>query len=102
MGGLPADASTDGDQASRFQSAQAVTDIALIPSQRLHQVEMSRANATLGAFVLRPHEVENVALQFRKQRATMRCLFHKAQAERWGLDPSLRLSGMGAEPRRWS
>lgn len=31
----------------------------------------------------------------------MRSLFHKAQAERWGLDQPLRLSGMGAESRRW-
>jgi hypothetical protein len=66
MGGLPPGASTDGNQASRFQGSQAVADIALITSQSLHQFEMSRANTTPGAFVLRPHEVENLVLQFRK------------------------------------
>jgi hypothetical protein len=66
MGRLATRAATDGDQSSRLQGSQAVTDIALIPSQSPHQVEMSRANAALGALVLRPHEVEDLTLQFRK------------------------------------
>lgn len=63
---LPTWAATHGNQPSRLQSAQAVTDIALITSQRLHPFERSRATAALGVLILGPHIAEDLALQFRK------------------------------------
>jgi hypothetical protein len=66
MGGLATWVATKGDQPTRLQGSQAVTDMALIPSQGLHQVEMPGANAALGAFILRPHTAEDLVLQFRK------------------------------------
>ena len=66
MGRLASRAATDHDQPSRLQDAQAVTDIALITSEGLHQFEMAGANAALSPHILRPHEVEDLALQFRK------------------------------------
>src|SRR5918999_1795575 len=60
---LAARAAADRDQPSRLQGAQAVTDIALIPSQSPHQVEMARTDAALSAFILGPHLVKDLALQ---------------------------------------
>lgn len=57
---------TDRDQPAGLKRSQAVTDVALIMSQGLHQFQMPGANASLGAFILRPHTAEDVALQFRK------------------------------------
>ena len=66
MGGLPTSAATDRDQPSCLQDSQAMTDIALITPQGLHPFEMSGAHAALSPHILRPHEVEDLALQFRK------------------------------------
>lgn len=66
MGRLASWAATDCDQSSRLQGSQAVTDIALVTSQGLHQFEMSGANAALGALILSPHRDEDLTLQFRK------------------------------------
>ena len=73
---------TDGDQPSRLQGSQAVTDIALITSQGLHQFEMARANAALGALILRPHRaLEDLALQLRKAPCRHEDSFEKAHRE---------------------
>jgi hypothetical protein len=66
MGRLAAWAATDRDQPSRLQGSQAVTDIALITSQSLHQFEMARTDAALSALILGPHRLEDLALEFRK------------------------------------
>ena len=90
MGGLATWAPTDRDQPPRLQSTQAMTDIALIASQALHQFEMSGANTALGAFILRPHTAEDVALQFRKAPCRHESSLLKRHTRR------LRLSAVGA------
>ena len=51
------------DQAPGGQRVQAMTDIALIMSQRLHQFSMTHGDHSIGALILREQASQDMALQ---------------------------------------
>ena len=75
---LSSGTAANGQQTSCLQCVQTVADMTFISPQVLDSCEMIGADTPAGAFILRPHALKDVALQFRKASCRHTCLLLQA------------------------